>query len=115
MWTNGRAVLDPIITTGMTAADVPELAVRAHRLMENALREISTHVEPIQDSTADAPLSSQLPLDLRDVHESTEDKRVINDSSQSLSSIVRRRNSEGGSTAETESDEGMVLVGHPPT
>jgi lysophosphatidate acyltransferase len=102
------------MTTNMTAADVPELAVRVHYLMENALREISTHIEPLHDSITDASISPQLSPESGGVHEKTEDKQPVDGTPRSPSSAsVRRRNSEAGSTAETESDEGMVLVGHP--
>ncbi|KAF8489104.1 hypothetical protein JB92DRAFT_3085312 [Gautieria morchelliformis] len=104
-------VLDPIMTTNLTAADVPELAIRTHDLMEEALREISTHVEPIKVSPADTSLSTQQSPESGDVEEKTEERHQVGNSPGSPS--VRRRNSEAGSTAETESDEGMVLVGHP--
>lgn len=99
------------MTTNLTAADVPELAVRAHSLMEDALREISTHVEARH---TDASILTQLSPKSEGIQEKTEDKQSVDEFSRSpSSSSIRRRNSEAGSTAETESDEGMVLVGHP--
>lgn len=110
----GRLVLDPITTTNLTAADVPELAVRAHDLMESALREISTHVEPSKVSITDRSISDLRSPESGDDNDKTDGKQLVDHSpGPSISSSVRRRNSEAGSTAETESDEGMVLVGRP--
>lgn len=112
---SSRIVLDPIMTTNLTAADVPELAIRAHDLMENALREISTHVEPTKVSIPDTSISSPHSPESGDNDDKTDIKHPGDGSSgqSMLSNANLRRNSEAGSTAETESDEGMVLVGRP--
>ncbi|KAF8592591.1 1-acylglycerol-3-phosphate O [Ramaria rubella] len=102
-------VLKPIPTTNMTAADVPDLATRTHHLMENALQEISTHVEKPLSSDARSE-SPRLTGTLKSEDRRPEDSEPID---RTASSSNLRRNSEAGSAAETESDEGMVLVGRP--
>jgi hypothetical protein len=98
----------------LTSADISDLAVRAHRLMENALQEISTH-----DSNDIPPVQEQMTKRTLSEVDSTTEPGVLKEDSEmpsartSSSTSLGRRSSEAGSTAETESDEGMVLVGRP--
>jgi len=105
-------VLEPISTTELTAADVPDLAIRTHRIMEAALSEISKRVEEPR-APAPEPSSSNLrSIAPTDVHEAKPEAQAAAGSSGSLKSR-RQEGSETGSAAETESDEGMVIVGRP--
>ncbi|KAL0576168.1 1-acylglycerol-3-phosphate O-acyltransferase [Marasmius crinis-equi] len=130
-------VLPPIPTAGMTAADVPELINNVRNQMLEALRDISTHApaEKRTDSRKDeAEKPSVLPssqeyVSARDektpgpsappIPESEDTPslgshgagRTPSVSSISSSSNGVRTASENG--AETEEDEGMVLVGKP--
>lgn len=132
------AVLPPVSTTGLTAADVGALSVRVREMMVEALREISVAVPssdkkgPISTSSppTEAPASrSQDPLAhvLPSVTEAGPDVSVSTDSrsesrasqatsfSEDFSSPPSSGHGyEGSETgAETEEDEGMVLVGRP--
>lgn len=102
-------ILPPIPTKGLTTADIVDLTIRTHDLMEKALQEISTRTEQPQDSEPSQPkpdsfITPDMPvLDEKVSEESTR-------TSSSTTTSLGRRNSEAGST---ESDEGMVLVGRP--
>lgn len=128
-------VLPPVSTTGLTSADVSELANRVRDQMLVSLREISsgtadsskqapstnasdiqkTSEEVARDSTPKAAeeVTAQLPVQERRTQESGPEVDSIASLSQRLrsDSSVGSVPSENG--AETEEDEGMVLVGRP--
>jgi len=106
---DSRTVLEPISTANLTAADVPDLAIRTHGLMEAALSEISRGVEKCQESPYDSNVRS---ITSTGVHEVSQPVDGASGSSGSLKSR-RQADSETGSAAESESDEGMVIVGRP--
>ncbi|ETW84083.1 hypothetical protein HETIRDRAFT_314709 [Heterobasidion irregulare TC 32-1] len=95
-------VLPPVPTTGLTVADVADLAVRVHDQMVAALREIS------DPSTARPPRSPAGPAPASDSPPAREKQR---ENSAVEAPLRRREGSENGT--ETEEDEGMVLVGRP--
>ncbi|VDB97145.1 unnamed protein product [Peniophora sp. CBMAI 1063] len=117
-------VLPPIPTTGLTTADVGDLAERVREQMVAALREISDpNAPPAPDSkpappagdakkpvvaTAPEPTPVTPPQVDRDLP--TPATPALSEA-YSLSEESVRRGSENG--AETEEDEGMVLVGRP--
>ncbi|KAG2013249.1 1-acylglycerol-3-phosphate O-acyltransferase [Coprinopsis cinerea AmutBmut pab1-1] len=117
-------VLPPIPTVGLTAADASSLAVRVHEVMEGALREISrpdsNEKDRKQPQTIAAP-SEQEKASPPSVSPETPSSDIsgisgldFGSSSVSLSSSVAslsRERSDNG--AETEEDEGMILVGRP--
>ncbi|KAI0722662.1 1-acylglycerol-3-phosphate O [Earliella scabrosa] len=123
-------VLPPIPTTGMTAADVPALAIRVHDLMVETLREISVPfpvpepketkpavtptpiVTPVSEPTTAPPAPAPLAAE----QARTESRASTNTSENSATSSPvlshsRMDGSEYGT--ETEEDDGMVLVGRP--
>jgi len=108
-------VLKPIPTVNLTSADISDLAVRTHRLMEDTLQEISTHdsndVHPSQQETAKSIVSESGPA--IEPALSGDNGEIMTSARTSSSTSLGRQNSEAGSTAETESDEGMVLVDRP--
>jgi len=118
-------VLPPISTTGLTAADVGDLATHTREQMLQALRDISEAVDPQPKppSQKDAIPASQtrelreqtptpdLPsIDTTSVAFTRESDTEAEPSTPSVTSS-RRDGSENG--VETEEDEGMVLVGRP--
>lgn len=116
-------VLPPVDTKGMKIEDVSGLAVRVREMMLKTLIEISP--TPPGDAPAPAPLVEKkteiiseqrvlipgsLPEDALDRARDAS-RESINSVSSSRSGSRRRDGSETG--AETEEDEGMVLVGRP--
>jgi len=100
-------VLEPIPTANLTAADVPDLAIRTHKLMEAALRDISRRTESPRSEVSAVQSTSV------GVHGGRSEGQVpVEEAGSSLRSR-RQEGSEAGSVAETESDEGMVIVGRP--
>jgi lysophosphatidate acyltransferase len=118
-------VLPPISTTGLTAADVGDLATRTREQMLQALRDISdpTDSQPLTPQGKGAISASQtkdvreqtptpnLPtIDTTSVKLTRESDIEAEPSTPSVSSSRRDGSENGG---ETEEDEGMVLVGRP--
>ncbi|KAF9644501.1 1-acylglycerol-3-phosphate O [Thelephora ganbajun] len=118
-------VLPPISTTGLTVADVGDLATRTREQMLEALRDISEPLDsqpqpPPKKDTVSVPqtgdIREQTPtpnlpsIDTTPVEHSRESDTEAEPSTPSVSSS-RRGGSENG--VETEEDEGMVLVGRP--
>lgn len=119
-------VLPPISTTGLTTADVGDLAIRTREQMLEALRDISN--DAIESQPRPPPKKDVLPasqtkdpreqtptpnlpsIDTAPVALSRESDTEAEPSTPSVSSS-RRDGSENG--VETEEDEGMVLVGRP--
>ncbi|KAI0346911.1 1-acylglycerol-3-phosphate O [Trametopsis cervina] len=128
-------VLPPVPTTGLTAADVGDLAVRVREMMVEALREISVPVSSTSESqkAAPGPVPSQFsppPTEQQehlsrilpsvtdagpDLTLSRSESRASTNFSEDISSPTSSRHGLEGSEAgaETEEDEGMVLVGRP--
>lgn len=124
-------VLPPISTTGLSAADVPELANRVRDQMLAVLREISVKVpsgssQKTEDTSRDypepAPEESAVPIfdpseRVSPTHVPEPILEASNGSSASIASSStsshnwKSEASENG--AETEEDEGMILVGRP--
>ncbi|KDQ64216.1 hypothetical protein JAAARDRAFT_27841 [Jaapia argillacea MUCL 33604] len=121
-------VLPPISTTGLTAADVGDLANRVHDQMVAALREISDPLPSPTESQETKPSEEAKPLlespDVPVVDQraaasptstSKEEETLASPPSSAASesgfSTRRTEGSENGT--ETEEDEGMVLVGRP--
>lgn len=130
-------VLPPIQTADLTTDDVADLAARVREQMLAALREISTPAPASAPVSTPAPASAPSPpapqpeperaprpLSPQDAPKTIVDERVpavprltpSRDASReslasSSASGSRRQESETG--AETEEDEGMVLVGRP--
>lgn len=119
------SVLPPISTTGLTTADVGDLAARTREQMVKALRDIS---ERVDSQPRTPPENEAIPSpQTRDIREQTPtpDLSTFDTASLALSrgsdtdpepstpsvSSGRRDGSENG--VETEEDEGMVLVGRP--
>lgn len=99
-------------------ADVPDLAIRTHRVMEDALRDISRRGAESK-APATEPSSSQVRQDSpAGGHEVKSEEQGHVDAAE-LGKARRQDGSEAGSiaetgsTVETESDEGMVIVGRP--
>ncbi|KAI0310429.1 1-acylglycerol-3-phosphate O [Amylostereum chailletii] len=124
-------VLPPVPTTGLTADDVSELAERVHAQMVEALRDISDLSAPAppptkatgsrkeEKATGSSSERAAKETEATPVPEGPTDGTVVDEpatpqsEAQSLSETesARRTGSENG--AETEEDEGMVLVGRP--
>jgi lysophosphatidate acyltransferase len=122
-------VLPPIPTSGLTAADVNDLAIRVRDQMLEVLRDISVTVPskqqaakslvPSSHSTSSDPIStSKVTSDaevkiaiITPVPGTLETSVDTESSTGSETSNRRMEGSENG--AETEEDEGMVLVGRP--
>lgn len=119
-------VLPPVPTTGLTTVDIPDLVNRVRDQMVATLREISVPVPPsaypeakteqVQPSQQEERNSVDQPVppaptepDPETPAEST--SQHSSSASESGSSVRRPEGSENG--AETEEDEGMVLVGRP--
>ncbi|KAH9943174.1 1-acylglycerol-3-phosphate O [Epithele typhae] len=127
-------VLPPIPTAGMTAADVPALALRVHDLMVETLREISAPPPPgMEGPKASQPATSPSPLPKspsatparppqpestpgEPEQARTESRASTNTSENSVTSspVLTHSRMEGSEYGtETEEDDGMVLVGRP--
>ena len=130
-------MLPPVPTTGLTVADVADLAVRVHDQMVAALREISdpSAARPPRSPAAPAPASDSPPAREKQrensaveapVEPSRADSPVYREDEAAAplgaaahesqqaeveEELRRREGSENGT--ETEEDEGMVLVGRP--
>ncbi|KAI0053666.1 1-acylglycerol-3-phosphate O [Auriscalpium vulgare] len=125
-------VLPPVSTAGLTTKDVGDLAIRIHDQMVAALREISdpsapppptsaasatpakSHDEPSVDAPAVPSSASPTPAPQPPPETDTRPETPITPTTSeapSEESVRRRESSENG--AETEEDEGMVLVGRP--
>lgn len=116
----GIAVLAPIPTTGLTAADVPALAVRVHDLMVEALREISAPPPPGSEPAATAlptpAAAPEQPAPAPVEQPRTESRASTNTSENSATSspVLSHSRIDGSEYGtETEEDDGMVLVGRP--
>ncbi|KAG6856998.1 hypothetical protein H0H87_011092 [Tephrocybe sp. NHM501043] len=106
-------VLPPIPTAGLTTADIPELSTRVHDRMLETLREISVvpagHA-PTRKSLNESKEKEEEKAGVSFSEPKTVDPAVRVDAGQSTASLV----SLGSETsAETEEDEGMILVGKP--
>ena len=138
---NCSEVLPPIPTEGLTAADIPDLAVRVHDQMVAALREISVPVAspnvPSESKSSPIPsdkpnetprdiLSAQaasaLPAEpepaqpvesLPQIPSRSESRASTQASEDTGSSPAQSRRSGSDNGTETEEDDGMVLVGRP--
>ena len=123
-------VLPPIPTTGLTAADVPALAVRVHDMMVETLREISVppppglEPKPTQPAVTTSPLPTAAPpmpapaapTSKEPEQPRTESRASTNTSENSVTSspVLSHSRMEGSEYGtETEEDDGMVLVGRP--
>jgi lysophosphatidate acyltransferase len=121
-------VLPPIPTSGLTAADVNDLAIRVRDQMLEVLRDISVAVPskqqvakslvPSSHTTSSDPISPSKISDaevmianITPVPGTLESNVDTESSTGSETSNRRMEGSENG--AETEEDEGMVLVGRP--
>jgi len=132
-------VLPPVPTEGLTAADVPALASRVRDQMLEALREISVRIPSGQslssavtprdttdgknplfaDSTSPEPPTEEAPPSTAPSSpfsaEGVLEASMGSSSSLAMSEFSSSRSKYGASEngAETEEDEGMVLVGRP--
>ncbi|RPD66862.1 1-acylglycerol-3-phosphate O [Lentinus tigrinus ALCF2SS1-7] len=122
-------VLPPIPTTGLTAADVPALAVRVHDMMVEALREISVPPPPGMEPKPSQPAATPstltvapptpapaAPTPKEPEQPRTESRASTNTSENSVTSspVLSHSRMEGSEYGtETEEDDGMVLVGRP--
>jgi lysophosphatidate acyltransferase len=123
-------VLPPIPTTGLTSADVNDLVDRVRDQMLETLRDISVKVHPRQPDpgfpSASVSESSKPPASSSTMMTSVEARTTSTDpvAPESLETIVHsescanseasnRKRDESENGAETEEDEGMVLVGRP--
>ena len=124
-------VLRPIATTGLTAADVGTLAASVRDQMLDTLRDISTKLEPedsqgksaSRDPSESGPqiestISTTLTPGIGNELESLESLKTTADVTGSFSSLAssstsyRRKTLDANDTgAETEEDDGMILVG----
>ncbi|TDL29367.1 1-acylglycerol-3-phosphate O [Rickenella mellea] len=93
-------ILPPIPTTGLVAADVPELAGRIREQMLAVLHELSG----TQPSISEDPIPSS-------TNDPSQETVISTPTDESAARIARRNGSDKG--AETEEDEGMVLVDRP--
>lgn len=136
------SVLPPVETTGLTTEDVPALVVRVRDQMLETLRDISVKVpsgqtektnesprDLLQATTgqSDAPSDSSAPGTgkhtappphivteiLPKGRASPESRELLTSSSSSSFGGSGRRSEASENGAETEEDEGMVLVGRP--
>jgi len=116
-------VLQPIPTLGMTAANVNELAVLTRERMEAALREmagpsaVAIEEKPasVQEKPAPAPQAKPSPPSTFSPAPSafSEISEVSSSASIASSDVSAPRKRSDSNGAETEEDEGMVLVGRP--
>lgn len=111
-------VLRPISTTGLTAADVGTLADRVRNQMLDTLHDISAKLEPQKksaseqiESTTSTALTPGIGIEL----ESHETIPGVTGSFSSLASSLassHRKTLDANETgAETEEDDGMIIVG----
>jgi lysophosphatidate acyltransferase len=123
-------VLPPVSTTGLKAQDASDLAVHVRDLMIEALREISVKVPTGQtrrETKAEVrPSASKPQTDTPQLNEAKipqhiptiEEKENVGSSasltmSSSTSSLHTWQSGTSEYGAETEEDEGMILVGRP--
>ncbi|TBU61536.1 hypothetical protein BD310DRAFT_956989 [Dichomitus squalens] len=123
-------VLPPILTTGLTAADASELAIRVHDMMVETLREISappppgTEPKTAQPAVTPAPLATpaQPPTPSEPAKENEPEplrtasraSNSVSENSATSSPVLTHSRMEGSEYGtETEEDDGMVLVGRP--
>ncbi|KIM21945.1 hypothetical protein M408DRAFT_333156 [Serendipita vermifera MAFF 305830] len=115
-------VLPPIQTTGLTTADVPELAKRTRDLMLQALQEISQPYTGPKSSAGKLRNDSTLmpppppPSDVKSIGitEIRPAGQETDNSRQRTPSLVRSTaSSEGNGSQETEEEDGHVLVRKP--
>jgi len=122
-------VLPPISTTGLTASDIPELTARVRQQMLDTLREISvvppgskplvTSEDKSQPPPSPIPDTTEHPLRTEsrssattfDSESSKDDDSLPATGASSASLVSRSDISENG--ADTEEDEGMILVDRP--
>lgn len=119
------AVLPPVPTAGLTTEDVSALTTRVRDQMLSALCEISVKVpsgEPEKSDDSKASPGPSVRADLARASTANERSEAApsplpvatlnsDDTSSTSGSEIRKEGSENG--AETEEDEGMVLVGRP--
>ncbi|KZT42936.1 1-acylglycerol-3-phosphate O [Sistotremastrum suecicum HHB10207 ss-3] len=115
-------VLPPIPTTGLTAADVNDLATRTREQMLAVLREISSAVpgstkpseEAADTSKSQTPTPSETTPLLAKVDSSEGSVSGAGERPESATFVRKQDWSETSSVGnETEEDEGMILVGRP--
>ncbi|KAG6919740.1 hypothetical protein DXG01_001574 [Tephrocybe rancida] len=99
-------VLPPIPTVGLTTADIPELSTRVRDQMLNTLREISVVPAGSKSKSEDKASSSGTDSGSG----ATVDTTINVDAGKSSVSLVSLASE---NSAETEEDEGMILVGRP--
>ncbi|RDB19936.1 putative 1-acyl-sn-glycerol-3-phosphate acyltransferase [Hypsizygus marmoreus] len=123
-------VLPPISTTGLTASDIPALATRVRDQMLATLREISvvpSHTgesekseeklrEIVSESASQAPAEADsfpggYHQNIPHISDPASASSASIASSYSSSTVAKSEISENG--ADTEEDEGMILVGRP--
>jgi lysophosphatidate acyltransferase len=115
-------VLPPVSTTGLKTQDVSDLAVRVRNLMVEALYDISAKAPAGQLKKAEEHLSAsapekvtpqlseaQFPQKIPVVEENVGSLTM----SSSTSSLHTWQSGTSEYGAETEEDEGMILVGRP--
>jgi len=120
-------VLPPVSTTGLKDQDASDLAVRVRDLMIEALREISVKVPTRRETKVEVhPSASGPQTDTPQLSEAklpqhipaVEEKEKVESSasltmSSSTSSLHTWQSGTSEYGAETEEDEGMILVGRP--
>ncbi|KAF6762066.1 1-acylglycerol-3-phosphate O-acyltransferase [Ephemerocybe angulata] len=113
-------VLPPIPTVGLTSADIGQLAISVREQMVETLHEISSHATPPSAKKEPTPVPQpQVAFSEKPPASPTPSSQSsalgVSASTTSLASststVSTRRSSENG--AETEEDEGMILVGRP--
>lgn len=130
-------VLRPISTTGLTAADVGTLADRVRNQMLDTLRDISAKLESkdfhknlrqervaSRDSSESGPqlestnlntLASGTGIELESIETIPDVTGSFSSLASSLTSLHRRTLDAHETGAETEEDDGVILVRRPPT
>ena len=116
-------MLPPVPTVGLTSKDAGELSVRVREQMVETLHEISTHTtRPTVTEKVQEPLSvEQKPFVVPEtviepvspVTSSASALGVSSSTASIVSSVSSRSSRASENGAETEEDEGMVLVGRP--
>ncbi|PIL37422.1 hypothetical protein GSI_01116 [Ganoderma sinense ZZ0214-1] len=123
-------VLPPVPTEGLTAADVPDLAIRVHDMMVESLREISAPPPPgtepkstlpaVTPTPLGTPVPSSVPAEQPKSSEPepprTESRTSssVSENSATSSPVLAYSRMEGSEYGtETDEDDGMVLVGRP--
>ena len=125
-----RAVLPPVPTEGLTAADVSDLAIRVHDMMVESLREISAPPPPgaepkttlpaVTPTLLETPVQSSVPAEQPKSNEPEQPRTEsrtsssVSENSATSSPVLTYSRMEGSEYGtETEEDDAMVLVGRP--